>query len=221
MWERVRSVCAGRAKWIAVCGLAVAVPLVCDASVSWSTHVFDDSATIPHRSVALVLGTSPTHEGRPNRFYVARMDAAAALFTAGAVDGILVSGDNGRPDYDESSRMRADLVARGVPAELITCDFAGFRTLDSVVRAKEVFGLDEVTIVSQPFHAERAVVLARSHGLDAIAFGAANPALGSWLKVRAREVVARTLAVADLAIGRRLHFLGPGVAVTTRTPRRG
>ncbi|MEZ5978602.1 MAG: ElyC/SanA/YdcF family protein [Planctomycetota bacterium] len=188
----------------------------CDLAVALSGRVYDDPAAVPHRRVALVLGTNPLHEGRPNRFYRTRIEAAAELYRAGAVDGILVSGDNGTPDYNEPEQMRDDLVALGVPAEFVTCDYAGFRTLDSVVRAQEVFGLDAFTVVSQPFHAERAVFLARSRGIDAVGFGAADPALRSWLKVRAREVLARTLAVGDVLFGTEPRFLGPPVPVASR-----
>jgi SanA protein len=217
MLAPLRSWLRRRRRVLVVLGLgALSVPLACDLLVGANVVVHVDPASVPHRRIGLVLGTSPLHEGRPNRFYEARLDAAAALYHAGAVDGLLVSGDNRRHDYNEPDAMRADLVARGVPLEHVTCDYAGFRTLDSVVRARHVFGLDAVTIVSQPFHTERAVFLARAHGLDALAFGAADPALRSWLKVRTREVGARMLAVLDGVVGTEPHFLGEPVAVAAR-----
>ncbi len=199
---------------LVACGVGV---LACDVWISLTTHVHRNVTEVPERPVALVLGTARLHDGRPNRFYTYRLEAAAALFHAGRVRGILVSGDHGSVHYDEPGAMRRDLVELGVPEQFVTCDFAGFRTLDSVVRAKRVFGIDSATIVSQPFHAERAVYLARQAGLDAIAFGARDPGTRSWLKVRSREVAARTLAVYDALVGTGPRFLGDPEQITLRT----
>lgn len=204
---------------IAASALVCATPLVCDVVVGAGTAVLTDPATVPHHRVALVLGTSPTVAGRANLFYTARLAAAAELYHEGRVDGLLVSGDNGSHDYNEPDAMRAGLVALGVPFEHVTCDYAGFRTLDSVVRAKHVFGLDAFVVVSQPFHAERAVFLARAHGIAATAFAAADPYLKAWLKARARETAARTLAVFDVIAGTEPKFLGEHVEVVVRTER--
>ena len=138
-------------------------------------RVYDNLDEIPKRDVALVLGTSKYANGRLNSFYAARIRAAAALYNAGKVDGILVSGDNGSDDYNEPAEMKADLVALGVPADYITADYAGFRTLDFIYRAEEVFGLQTYTVVSQPFHLERALYLAGQRGQDAIGFAATGP----------------------------------------------
>ncbi len=197
-------------------GLLALVPIACDLWISLTTEVHRDPAAIPKAPVALVLGTSRLHQGRMNRFYTARLEAARDLFHAGAVRGILVSGDHGHTDYDEPGSMRQDLIQLGVPGEFITQDHAGFRTLDSIVRAREVFGLEQVILVSQPFHAERGVFLARHAGLEAHAFGAHDPGLRSWLKVRAREVGARTLAVFDVLTGKGPRFLGPPETVALR-----
>ena len=202
---------------LALCLLAI-LPVVCDLYISLTTKVYRDSQLVPQAPVALVLGTSPTHRGRVNLFYKRRLEAARDLYEAGAVRAILVSGDNGSTDYDEPGSMRRDLIDLGVPASVITTDHAGFRTLDSVVRAREVFGLERVTIVSQPFHAERAVFLARSAGLEAQAFGARNPGRKAWLKIRAREVLARTRAVLDAILGTGPRFLGPPEPVSGLAP---
>jgi len=207
---------------IVAAAVLAAIPLACDLAVGASTEVFTEAERVPHHRVALVLGTSPTvAAGRPNLYYRYRLEAAAALWEAGAVDGFLVSGDNGTLEYDEPTAMREDLAALGVPRRAITCDYAGFRTLDSVVRAKEVFGLDEVVVVSQAFHAERAVFLAERHGLDAVGFAARTPsARRTRVKNRAREVLARTLAVWDVVVGTEPRFLGPPVEVTTAVRER-
>ncbi|MBL4771770.1 MAG: YdcF family protein, partial [Planctomycetes bacterium] len=140
-------------------------------------------------------------------------DNATLKAIAGRVRALLVSGDNSRKSYNEPDAMRRDLIAAGVPAAYITCDYAGFRTLDSVIRAREVFGQDDFVVVSQPFHAERAVFLARRLGMRASAFAARNPRTRAWLKVRLREVLARNLAICDLLSHKRPKFLGSNEAV--------
>lgn len=206
-----------RKRWIGVSALLLfALPLIGDQVIDRSVPVFDEAHAVPEHPVALVLGTAPTVWGRPNLYYERRLDAAAELYHAGRVRGLLVSGDHGRVEYNEPDRMKADLVARGVPAEFITCDYAGFRTLDSVVRASTVFGLDRFVVVSQPFHAKRAVYLARQHGLQATAFAAQNPRRRAGLKQRAREVLARNLALWDGLVGTAPRFGGPPVAVGIR-----
>lgn len=164
---------------------------------------------IPPADVALVLGTAKTLAGgRANAFYDARLDLAAELFRTGKVRGLIVSGDNSRADYSEPDDMKADLIARGVPAKFVTCDYAGFRTLDSVQRAHRVFGQRRVIVVSQRFHAERALYLARAQGLEATGCAAADAARWWQVRVRMREVLARGAAVLDVALGRGPKFLG-------------
>src|SRR5215475_7375697 len=122
-----------------------------------------EPSRLPDTDVALVLGAAPIGpEGGPNRYFEYRLDAAAALWRAKKVKYLLVSGDNSQPDYDEPTAMRAGLIKRGVPAATIYRDFAGLRTLDSVLRARAVFGQQRLIIVSQGFHASRAIFLARS-----------------------------------------------------------
>ncbi|MFT3828571.1 MAG: ElyC/SanA/YdcF family protein [Opitutaceae bacterium] len=172
-------------------------------------RVYGDGDGLPPAAVALVLGASRTlADGRANAFYEARLDLAAELFREGRVRGLIVSGDNSRADYNEPDDMKADLVARGVPARFVTCDYAGFRTLDSVQRVHRVFRQDRVIIVSQRFHAERALYLARAEGLDATACAAADAARWWQVRARLREVLARGAAVLDVALGRGPKFLG-------------
>jgi SanA protein len=129
---------------------------------------FSDPARLPQVDVALVLGTSPIGpEGGPNVYFVNRLDAAAALWKARKVKYFIVSGSTNEPDA-----MRAGLVERGVPAAVIYRDPEGFRTWDSVVRARDVFGQKRLVIVSQRFHLSRALFLARHLGIDAWGFEA-------------------------------------------------
>lgn len=183
----------------------------CDQWVDHSAkaHVTEKLASIEPAPVAVVLGTSRLTSSGRNPFYFARIEAARALFAAGKVRGLIVSGDNRAHDYNEPKMMKADLVAAGVPAQYITMDFAGFRTLDSIVRAKEVFGQSRLIIVSQEFHVKRAVFIAQHVGIEAQGFSAAQPSWNWQLPVRSREVLARVAVCLDLwVLNRQPHFLG-------------
>jgi SanA protein len=169
-------------------------------SQTYKEDIYQDISKLPHKKAALVLGTAKHFLGRENLFFNARIDAAVALFKAGKVDAIVVSGDNGSKSYDEPTDMRDDLVKRGVPEKFITLDYAGFSTLDSIVRAKAIFDLDDFIVVSQKFHIQRALYIADKKGIKAIGF-VAKDIEGFWgQKVRKREILARFKAFLDLNI---------------------
>lgn len=109
--------------------------------------------------------------------------------------------------------MKEELVAAGIPPEHIYCDYAGFRTLDSMVRAKKVFGLDAFTIISQQFHNERALALAKWQGIDAIGYNARTIKLNKGMKVHLQEILARTKMVLDMVINKQPHFLGDKIEI--------
>lgn len=120
-------------------------------------RIYTDLDSIPYNKVALLLGTNPLNKwGRPNSYFTNRIKTASELYHAGKVDYIIASGDNHTKEYDEPTAMRDSLMAHGIPEDRIILDFAGFRTFDSVVRAKEVFGCDSLTIISQADHNARA-----------------------------------------------------------------
>jgi SanA protein len=179
------------------------------------SNVYTNVADAPNRPIALVLGTSRTVEGgRMNLFYTPRIAGAAELYHAGKVRAIVVSGDNGSTDYNEPELMKDDLIARGVPAEHITCDYAGFSTLDSIMRIEAVFQEDAYIVVSQEFHVRRALFLAAKPGHDAVGFAVSGPE-GYWgTKVRLREVLARSKAFLDVYLfDSAPTFLGPPIEV--------
>jgi vancomycin permeability regulator SanA len=145
-----------------------------------------------------VLGAGPG-----SLYFEDRLDAAADLYKAGKVRHLLVSGaGDGEPGFTETDLMRTGLIQRHVPAAAITCDEAGVRTLDSMARARLVFGLDSVVIVSQSFHLPRAIFLAHHWGLDAVGYAADDPG-GDFMDTKGREWLARVLAVADTTITHR------------------
>jgi SanA protein len=166
--------------------------------VSYLAHdyVVNDLKDVQHCKAALILGTSPlARSGKPNIYFVYRMNAAATLFLNGKADYLIVSGARSSANYDEPSAMRAALVARGVPADRIYRDEGGDHTLESVMRAKNVYGLEDAIIVSQRFHIERAIYLARAHGLSFTGFAAQDVTFPSGLLMAAREVISRLGAV--------------------------
>ena len=175
---------------------------------------FSDVTQIKRNKVGLVLGTSSKlTTGQPNPYYTHRIGATIALFKAGKIDYVLVSGDNGTKYYNEPSTYKKDLIAGGIPENKIFLDYAGFRTLDSMVRAKEIFGLDSVTAISQKFHNERALYLAKHFEIDALAFNA-NEVKGRYgLKTNLREYLARAKASIDILFNVKPKFLGKKIDV--------
>ena len=178
-------------------------------------RMYDDVAAIPYKRVGVLLGTNPKGRiGNPNPFYINRIEACAALYKAGKIERILVSGDNSRATYDEPTCIKEDLVMAGIPDSVIFLDYAGFRTYDSMVRAKEVFGLSSFTVISQPFHNERALYIATRKGLDVIAFNALDVQLRRWqIRMTVREWLARTKAVMDVYTCKQPHFLGEPIII--------
>lgn len=171
--------------------------------------------SIPYRKVALLLGTSPLdRHGLPNTYFTNRINTASEMYHAGKVDFIIASGDNHIKEYDEPTAMRDSLMAHGVPEERIILDFAGFRTLDSVVRAKDVFGCDSLTIISQGDHDARALYLAKANGIDAVA-AVAPLRSGRWARIRLalREWLARDKMMLDLLFDKKPHFLGEKITI--------
>ena len=182
-------------------------------------YISSDPAKLPGVTVALVLGAAPIGpEGGPNRYFVYRLDAAAALYKAGKVKYLLVSGDNSRPDYDEPTAMRAGLIERGVPAEAIYRDFAGFRTWDSVVRVEEVFGQTRVIVVSQRFHLSRAIFLARQQGIEAWGFEARDVARAYSIVTILRRYPSALRAYFDVWFDTPPKYAGPRIMIGRDPP---
>lgn len=165
-------------------------------------RVYSDVEAVPAREYGLLPGTSRLVHGKYlNTYFFNRIRAAVELYKAGRIRKIIVSGDNGRTDYNETGDMARELVAEGVAPEDVLSDYAGFRTLDSVVRARNLFGATELTVISQRFHCERAIYLAARHGIDAVGFEADEVAPRSVrIKLAVREAFARVLAVLDAEV---------------------
>lgn len=175
---------------------------------------------VPQRTLGVVLGCAKKIGPYANSFFNSRVNAAAKLFHAGKVQFLLVSGDNHRNGYDEPTDLKEALIKKGVPADHIYCDYAGLRTLDSIVRAHRVFGQNDFIIISQRFHNERALYIARRSGMrDAVAFNAQDVTSDWMFKMYLREIPARIKAVLDVEVlGTKPKFLGKKVLIGPDTP---
>lgn len=185
--------------------------LICHANADvarCAQYVYSDAGRLPEHECAVVLGTSRIVQGKYlNEYFLSRIAAAVELYRKGKVRKILVSGDNGRKTYNEPEDMKNELLKNGIPEKDILLDYAGFRTLDSVLRARNLFGYSKYVVVSQQFHCERAVYLAREHGLEVIGYAADEVSPRFRLKRYIREPLARFKAWLDIhVLHTRPHF---------------
>jgi len=196
--------------------LCVISILVCNRTIKKHTvsKLYTEVNTIPSNNVGLLLGTSPKlKNGNNNLYFDYRILATVELYKAGKIKYILISGDNRKEDYNEPEEMKKALIQKGIPEKFIYLDYAGFRTLDSVVRAKEVFVQNRLTIISQRFHNERAIYLAEKNGIDAIGYNAQNVNAYAGLKTNIRELLARVKMFIDLGMDKQPHFLGEKIII--------
>ncbi len=177
--------------------------IMCNLWVVGSTEecIFSDYSLVPSNPVGLVLGTSSRlSNGMPNPFFDHRMQTAADLYRLGKISHIIVSGDNRTRFYNEPMEMKRALVKLGVPDSVITLDYAGLRTLDSVIRSKEIFGQNHITIITQSFHSYRALFISHYFDIDAVALVTPSRDQQPSAKVYLREYLARAKAILDLYI---------------------
>lgn len=183
-------------------------------SASAKHQIYSDLKAIPRNKVGLLLGTAKyLDKGRKlvNPYYQNRIDAAVALYMAGKIDYVIVSGDNITAYYNEPALMKEDLIARGVPAKRIFMDNAGFRTLDSILRCRDIFAQDHFTIISQSFHNERAIFIANHKHVVAVAYNAADG--GSFWDAAFREKLARVKMMGDLIFNKQARYYGERILI--------
>lgn len=193
--------------------LAVAIGLDRWISLRTQPYIYDEVQSLPHRQVGVVLGTSKYYRtGVINQYYLYRIQGAINAYNSGKVKYLLLSGDNAQQSYNEPSTMRRDLIAAGIPSSDIVLDYAGFRTLDSIVRTRKVFDTNDFIIITQRFHCERALFIALHMGIQAQCFAVPSPK--NMLSVRSREIFARLGALTDLyLLKREPRFLGPLIPI--------
>lgn len=182
---------------------------------SYSVYTTDSLSKIHPVHCAILLGTSKwMGGGKRNMYYQYRIVAAAELYKNGKCKKIIVSGDNATMYYNEPMTMKRDLVKMGVKEDDIVCDYAGFRTLDSIVRFEKIFGQKEGVVVSQKFHNTRAVYIGRSYGIDLHGYNAKDVAIYYGFKTKLREVLSKVMCVLDVhLLYTQPKFLGEKITV--------
>lgn len=196
---------------LAIALIAAALVAYANVTAVWASRgrIYSDVSSLPHTKVGLVFGTTDRISGRENLYFRYRIDAAVEVWKADKIDTLIVSGDNRSRFYNEPEKMKQALVARGIPSDRIVCDYAGLRTLDSVVRAKEIFGADPVLFISQRFQNERAIYLAKAHDIGAYGFNARDVENQAGFKTKLREVGARVKMWLDVNfLNTRPRYLG-------------
>jgi len=196
--------------------LVLSITWFCDLQVKKRAkgRLYSEIGNIPFRKVGLLLGTAKDlKSGHQNPYYKYRVAAAAALLKADKIKYLVISGDNSRKDYNEPQMMKEDLGRAGIDTNKVFLDYAGFRTFDSMVRLREIFSQDSVTIISQQFHNERALYIAGKENINAIAFNARDVNASMGLRTNIREKFARVKVFVDYMLGVEPKFLGPKVEV--------
>ena len=195
--------------------IAIAIVIVgCYLLVKCKTKekTFDNIGDVPYNEVGILLGTSPrVANGNPNFYYINRITATADLYKAGKINRIIASGGDysqrASGGYNELIAMRDSLVIRGVPDSVIILDYDGTRTLNSIVKAKEIYGIDRFTIISQEYHNERAIFLASLNGIDAVGYNAKPSHIKiKRIKNEGREFFARVKLFVDVILGEKPKF---------------
>ncbi len=195
--------------------IAILLTILANRIISKKSRDFitEDISQLNKQKTGLLLGTSRyLSNGAENPYFFHRIDAAVELYNSGKIDYIIASGDNSRKGYSEPEDMKEELMKRGIPEEKIFLDYAGFRTLDSVLRARAIFGQDSFIVISQRFHNERAVYIARRHGIEAYGYNARDVHLHND-KTRLREMLARVKVFWDLFFNVKPKFYGEPVTI--------
>ena len=176
--------------------------------------LYSDTTLVPFNKTGVLLGTSKyVKRGRINEYWQNRIEAAAALYKSGKIKNLIISGDNSKSYYDEPTEMKKELVKSGIPDSVIFLDYAGFRTFDSMIRAYKIFGQTNFTVISQEFHNQRAVFIARYYGINAIGYNAKDVSAYYGLKTKVRELLARVKLYLDLMFDKQPKFLGKKIEI--------
>ena len=205
-------------KWIIIIFtiLIVAIIWIANNKIEKFTDnfVYTDLKEIPHNKVGLLLGTSKfLKSGLPNQYFANRIKSTVDLYKSNKIDFVVISGDNGKKEYNEPLDMKNELIKSGIPENKIYLDYAGFRTYDSVIRMDKIFGQTRFTIISQDFHNRRAIYIACHMDLHAVGYNAADVDLYNGFKTKLREKFARVKVFVDLVIDKEPKFLGQRIEI--------
>ena len=162
--------------------------------------VYADTSRIPGNEIGLLLGADLIlPDGSTNLHFVARTKAAADLYLAGKIKRVLISGNKNNKGYNEPLGMKLAVLQLGVPESAVILDFDGFRTLQSVIRARDVFQCRQVTVITDRFHIYRALFLCKHNQIDAVGYCASPTRFDRWAwRAELREFAARVKALADV-----------------------
>jgi vancomycin permeability regulator SanA len=199
---------------IAALAASLTISAVFGAAAAWvhsraAGHIYTVD-TVPAAPVVMVLGARVHPDGTPYPFLAARLSIARDLYDSGRARAILVSGDNGQKNYNEVDPMRRWLIDHGVPSTKVVGDYAGFDTYDSCVRARKIFGVHAITVVTQSYHLDRAIALCRHAGIatNGVGDNTSRRYWWEWKKAASREYGADAKSLWDMATNRDPVFLG-------------
>ncbi len=201
--------------FLAIILIAVSI-VISDITVTSaaSGRTFNNLSSLPPAKVGLLLGTSKyVPNENINQYFKNRIDATVELFKSGKIQYIIVSGDNSRSTYDEPNDMKAELVKNGIDSNKVYLDYAGFRTFDSVIRLREIFGQYEAITISQKFHNERAIYIANKLNMHLYGYNAKDVSRYYGFKTMVREKFARVKVVLDFIFGVKPKFLGERIEI--------
>lgn len=194
----------------------VLLTFICDMVITHSAKGFisANSDKVPYNKAGLLLGTSKLRaNGKINSYYMNRIYATVILYRKHKIDFIVISGDNRKRTYNEPEDMKNDLMKYGIPANRIYLDYAGFRTLDSIIRMDKIFGQKRFTIISQKFHNQRALYIAHHYKLNPIAYNAGEVKAYYGFKTKLREKLARVKLFIDILTHKQPKFLGEKIVL--------
>ena len=202
--------------FIILIAINILLVMFCDIIIQASSYgrVYNSIYKLPKKRVGLLLGTSKYfRDGSPNLYYKHRISATASLFFTGKIEYVLVSGDNSLSYYNEPMDMKNSLIKKGVPADKIFLDYAGFRTYDSIVRAEKIFGLKSYIVISQEFQNERALYIGSKLGHKSIAYNAKTIGIGMQIEQYIREKLSRVRVFVDFLFNVKPKFLGEKIKI--------
>lgn len=199
---------------------AIFITAVSISLINWhiissaNQYIYEDLNDIPPQQTALLLGAKVYENGRLSSIVQDRALTAIDLYKNNKVKKILISGDHGTAKYDEVNTIKNFLLEKGIPKKDIFMDHAGFDTYDSMYRARDIFEVDSMIVVTQEFHLARSVYIARSLGIGAYGLIAdRQPYLNMWQN-HTREFLARGKAFIDVTFTAKPKFLGEKIPIT-------
>ncbi len=203
---------------IILCLIALAVVVVSNSNVTSKTEkvIFTELKDVPKTKIAIIFGAGINGD-QPSRYLKDRLNAGISLYKNNIVDKILLSGDNGRNEYDELTVMKLYCQKNGVDTTQIYIDYAGFDSYSTMYRAKQIFHVDTAILVSQKYHLNRCVYLGDKLGIKSFGYSADRGVYPGYKYYAFREKLSVTKAVLDIIRGRKPKYLGKPVDINGKS----